>query len=323
MSFEEFEEGKDTEESFSPRPNRLKVFLHLILGTVFFLGSAMVLGGVGVAVCSYLLHGEVASLTQGIGFFNDLKSHPELLKLFIFISSSLPFICAAFLVVLAIKATPRDYLLLSFPKSLKWFVVSVLFVFVSVPLMGLMLQINELIDFSRWPDLYSWLQEQDASNNAMYEAMLGEKSGLSILTSLLFMAFIPAFAEEMFFRGFMMNAFNGLFKNMHVAILATAIVFSLIHLQFTKFLPMFFLAVVFGYAAYWTGSIWTSILAHFLNNAMAVIQLYFFTDGSYEKALDQGSDIPMAANIVLVALVLSLFVYIHKNTNTKTENFYV
>lgn len=323
MNFEKFEGVKDTEESYSPRPGRLKAFLHLILGLVFFFGSAMVLGGIGVALCSYLIHGEFADLTQGLGLLSELKSHPDLLKVFVFFSSSLPIICAALLVVLAIKATPQDYLLLKSPKSIKWFTLSVLFVLISVPLMGLMLKINEMIDFSQWPELYSWLQEQDASNNAMYEAMLGEKNSFSIFTSLIFMAFIPAFAEEIFFRGFLMNAFNGLFKNMHIAIIATGIIFSLVHLQFTKCLPMFFLAIVFGYAAYWTGSIWTSILAHFFNNALAVIQLYFFTDGSYEKALDQGATIPVAANFVLIVLVVVLFVYIQKNTTTKTVNFYV
>jgi membrane protease YdiL (CAAX protease family) len=322
MSFEDLENGKDTESLYS-RPDRLRAFLHLVLGIMFFFGSALVLSGVAVGVCSYLLHGEFSDISAALSIVEDLKSDPILLKIFIFISSSLPMIAAAFLVVLTIKATPKDFLMLHLPRNLKWFGLSILFVFVSIPLMGLFLQINELIDFSQWPELYSWLQEQDLNNNALYEAMIGEKNGLSILTSLLFMAFFPALAEELFFRGFLMNVFNGMFKNMHVAIVVTAIIFSVIHLQFTKFLPMMFLAIVFGYAAYWSGSVWTSVLAHFLNNAMAVIQLYFFTDGSYEKALEQGATLPVGASVALLVIVAGLFYYIQNNTTTKTENFYV
>ncbi|MGB1037411.1 MAG: lysostaphin resistance A-like protein, partial [Bacteroidia bacterium] len=124
-------------------------------------------------------------------------------------------------------------------------------------------------------------------------------------------------------RGFLMNVFNGVFKNMHLSILVTAVIFSLIHMQFMKFLPMMFLAIVFGYAAYWTGSIWTSIVAHFANNALAVSQLYFFTDGDYDKALEQGANFPIIANVGIAIVVAALFWYIQNNSNTKTQNFYV
>jgi hypothetical protein len=189
--------------------------------------------------------------------------------------------------------------------------------------MGLMLEANKLIDFSQWPEFYEWLQTQENTNNGLYEAMIGEKNAVSFITSILFMALMPALAEEIFFRGFLMNAFNGLFKNMHVAIFITAVIFSVIHLQFMKFIPMFFLAVVFGYAAYWSGSIWTSIIAHFLNNALAVVQLYFITDGDYTKAIEEGANVPILVSGVLIAAGTGLFVYIQKNSTTKTENFYV
>jgi len=78
--------------------------------------------------------------------------------------------------------------------------------------MGLMLEANKLIDFSQWPEFYEWLQMQENTNNGMYEAMIGEKNTASFITSILFMALMPAIAEEIFFRGFLMNVFNGLFK---------------------------------------------------------------------------------------------------------------
>ncbi len=119
-----------------------------------------------------------------------------------------------------------------------------------------------------------------------------------------------------------MNVFNGIFNNMHVAILITAFLFSAMHLQFMKFIPMFFLATVFGYAAYWTGSIMTSIVAHFMNNSLAVIQLFYFSDGDYAKSLDQSQSLSLSVNIVLIISAVALFVFIQRKSSIKTNCFY-
>jgi membrane protease YdiL (CAAX protease family) len=316
------EDFKD-KETINLRPDRVHALFHLVLGIIFFFGAALAFAGLASVLCSYLVFGEVASIREMSGLLDGLKTHPIVLKLFVFISSSLPLIAAALLACIFIKAAPVRFLSLNRPKNRVWFGLSIVFVIVCVPLMGLMLEANKLIDFSQWPEFYEWLQMQENTNNGMYEAMIGEKNTASFITSILFMALMPAIAEEIFFRGFLMNVFNGLFKNMHVAIFVTAVIFSLIHLQFMKFIPMLFLAVVFGYAAYWSGSIWTSVIAHFLNNALAVAQLYFITDGDYTKAIEEGANIPILVSGVLIAIGVALFVYIQKNSSTKTENFYV
>ena len=319
---DQLEDFKDT-ESMNSRPDTLQALFHLLLGAVFFVGSVALFGGLAMTIGSYLYYGEVGDASQLSSLVNDLKNSPLSLKLFVFVSSSLPLIAAALLACIFIKATPKHYLSLGLPKNGKWFLIAMLFVFVCVPLMGLMLDINKLIDFSQWPIFYEWLQTQEGANNGMYEAMIGEQGTMSLFTSILFMALAPALAEEIFFRGFLMNAFNGVFKNMHISIVVTAVLFSLIHLQFTKFIPMFFLAVSFGYAAYWTGSIWTSVTAHFINNALAVGQLYFITDGDYTKALEQGASLPLAVSLGLLSIAILIFTYMQKNADTKTDNFYV
>lgn len=322
MSFEQFEEGKDT-ESMVARPTRYESLFHLLLLVVFFVGSMLLLGGLGAYISSYLLYGDASGLQDAAGLVSDLKAYPFYLKGFIAFSSSLPLLAAALLACIFIKASVPMYLSLVKPNDMKWVALSVLFVFVCLPLMGFMLQLNELVDFSTWPEMYKWLMTQETANNDMYEALIGPKTVWSVVTSFIVMALLPALVEEIFFRGFIMNALNGLFKNMHIAILVTAVVFSIIHLQFMKAIPMFFLATVFGYAAYWTGSIWTSIFAHFINNSMAVFSLYFFTDGDYAKSLEQGQSLGLLANLVLVLVAAGLFIYIQKNASPKTQNFYV
>ncbi|MGB1037142.1 MAG: lysostaphin resistance A-like protein, partial [Bacteroidia bacterium] len=228
---DDLQEGKDIETK-SSRPNSSQAVLHLFLGILFFLGSMMVLAAVAIYICSYMVSGTVGSVEDGAAVVASLTSHPYALKLFVFLSSSLPLIVGVLITLYVMKANARDFLLLNFPKNVKWFGLSVLFVFIAIPLMGMFLEINKLLDFSQWPDFNNWLLKQESANNGTYEAMIGEKSTLSFITSLLFMALIPAIAEEIFFRGFLMNVFNGVFKNMHLSILFTAVIFSLIHMQF-------------------------------------------------------------------------------------------
>ncbi|TAF81977.1 MAG: CPBP family intramembrane metalloprotease, partial [Sphingobacteriales bacterium] len=91
---------------------------------------------------------------------------------------------------------------------------------------------------------------------------------------LLMIAILPAIGEELFFRGTIQNIFTALFKNPHVAVWLTAILFSAIHLQFYGFLPRMFLGALFGYLFIWGKSIWLPILGHFLNNGFAVIMAF-------------------------------------------------
>ena len=317
-----FEDFKGT-ESLAERPNSLHALLHLVLVFLFFIGSLFVLGGLGALVCSYLLTGEAAEMSSLLTLVEDLKSHPYILKLFVVISSSLPMIVAALITLIFIKATAKDYLLLHFPKNLKWFILSIIFVGISIFLLEFMLDINKLIDFEQWPEFYKKLVASEKNNNSLYEALAGGKGFMPLATSILVMALIPAIAEEIFFRGFLMNAFNGLFKNMHVAIVITAIIFSLIHMQFTKIVPMFFLAVVFGYAAYWTGTIWTSIVAHFINNTFAVVLLYQNGGMDYAKTAEQGLNLAPWQTAVVGVCFLAMFIFLQRNASPKTENFYV
>ena len=319
---DDIKKRKDT-ESPSLRPDRIHAFLHLFLGVIFFLGALIVCSSLSILVCSSIVYGDFSGFSQAAILVEDLKNHSLFLNVFVFISSTLPLILAAILTTRFVKARTKDYLLLHKPLDLKWFFYSLLFVFICIPLMGFMLDINNLIDFSQWPDLHAWLKQKEAESNQIYESLIGDRSMLSFVASVFFMALLPAIAEEIFFRGFLMNIFNGIFNNMHVAILVTAFIFSAMHLQFMKFIPMFFLATVFGYSAYWTGSLFTSILAHFMNNFFAVIQLFYFSDGDYSESLEQSQTLGLPFNIALIFIALLLFIYIQKKSSIKTPCFYV
>ena len=94
-----------------------------------------------------------------------------------------------------------------------------------------------------------------------------------LLLNMIVIALIPAIGEEMTFRGVLQQWLTRK-MNPHLAILLSAAIFSFIHFQFYGFLPRMFLGVLLGYMFYITGSLWTSILMHFLNNGTAVVLYY-------------------------------------------------
>ena len=104
-----------------------------------------------------------------------------------------------------------------------------------------------------------------------------------------------------------------MFKNPHLAILITALLFSAFHFQFFSFLPRFILGLILGYLMFFGRSIWYPILAHFVNNAMGVIYYYFYSKGSTDDMLEEigtSTMIPVAAVISLgLFLIFGLFWY--------------
>lgn len=84
---------------------------------------------------------------------------------------------------------------------------------------------------------------------------------------------VPALFEELLFRGMLLGSLRHLLdKNTAVAI--TAGLFTFTHMQYEWYLLLFNLlplAVFLGYARTNTGSIWTGVFLHFVNNAASVL----------------------------------------------------
>ncbi len=93
-------------------------------------------------------------------------------------------------------------------------------------------------------------------------------------------ALMPAIYEELLFRGLLLGSLRHMLDK-HSAIAITAGVFTFIHMQYDWYLLLLQvlpLAVFLGYARANTGSIWTSIVLHFANNAASVLLPALFPD---------------------------------------------
>jgi len=106
--------------------------------------------------------------------------------------------------------------------------------------------------------------------------MLNMKGLRDVISNVLFIGLFTAIAEEFMFRGVLQTIFYKWTKNIHVAIWVTAILFSAFHMEFYGFFPRILLGVLFGYFVAWSGSIWTGVWAHFINNSTIVVAAYLF-----------------------------------------------
>ncbi|MDE7236909.1 MAG: CPBP family intramembrane metalloprotease, partial [Paramuribaculum sp.] len=57
-------------------------------------------------------------------------------------------------------------------------------------------------------------------------------------------------------------------------------VFSLAHFDMSGFVPRLLLGACFGYGMLWSGSLWTAVACHALNNCMAVTAMWLEEGGN-------------------------------------------
>jgi membrane protease YdiL (CAAX protease family) len=155
-----------------------------------------------------------------------------------------------------------------------------------------------------------WMKNMEENAMELTELFLDTKSIGGFLFNIFMIAVLPAIGEELMFRGVLQKQFSDWFRNNHMAIWFTAFLFSAMHMQFYGFLPRFFLGVIFGYLFFWSGSIWLPIIAHFINNTIAVTVYFLINNGKINESVEEigttghGSLIYLPISIILIAVIL-------------------
>ena len=138
------------------------------------------------------------------------------------------------------------------------------------------------------------------------------------MVNILIIAVIPALGEELLFRGVIQQLFLKWNGKVHLSIWLTAFIFSAVHMQFLGFFPRLILGAVLGYMLVWSGSLWLPIIAHFTNNAFAVVVTYFIGVNKVDPSIESmGSE---GGSIVLISgLGGLLLLYIMKEISFKKK----
>jgi len=152
--------------------------------------------------------------------------------------------------------------------------------------------------------------------NSQVSAIINLKNGKDYIIALVIMGFLPALCEETLFRGGLQNFLTRGTSNPWLSIIVVSILFSLAHFSFYGFLSRFFLGIVLGALFHYSGKLWLSILAHFINNALAITLLYFYTQQGKPMQEAMKQDTASFWGILAAPVVIGLF-YLFKNISVR------
>jgi len=157
----------------------------------------------------------------------------------------------------------------------QFLVGSAVLMIVALPFINVLAWLNEGLEF---PMALKGLEEvfvsMEANAMELTEAIAMTESVGLLIFNLLVVAVLPAFGEEMIFRGLILPMIRRWTGNVHVAVWVTAFLFSAMHLQIFGFLPRLILGALLGYLFVWSRTLWAPIVAHLANNGLALILMF-------------------------------------------------
>ncbi|GAB2700048.1 hypothetical protein GCM10027037_25960 [Mucilaginibacter koreensis] len=250
-------------------------------GTQFliFIGitiGLLVLGGfIALALIALMYGGDTAAQVMQMNVSNP-KAVQALWFLQV-VSTTLPIFLIPVVFARWVVREPQAYLKANTHFAPSILMLVLLVMIFSSPIVEVLSNLNQrmvLPPFLR--GLETWMRNSEQSAQKATEALLKMDTIWDLLKSLLLVGLFTAIAEEFMFRGGMQTIFIRWMRNHHAAIWITAALFSAFHMEFYGFLPRMMLGILFGYFAYWSGSIWPAVWAHFINNGSAVVITYLY-----------------------------------------------
>lgn len=134
----------------------------------------------------------------------------------------------------------------------------------------------------------------------------------------------PAICEEFLFRGFVLYNFRKIAKP-SIAIFLTGFLFALYHFQPFNLVPLAMLGLYLGFVVYYSDSIITGIVCHFLNNFVASYMLYKYGKEDFATPHISGSEkidavILALTSLVMLATLMILFYRLRTNRFSEAGN---
>ena len=258
--------------------------------------------GMGLGQLFYGVHlSEIEHIMQDL-------SKPEniaVLKFYKTVQSIGVFIIPPFIIAWMIHGSPAIYLKVNKRPDLQSVFLVIAIVFFSNPLINLLNEINSKLSLPEWLNsVQLWMQNSEEQATKITEAFLATTNISDLIKNIVMIGILPAIGEELLFRGVVQKLFRKMYGNAHLAIWVSAALFSALHLQFFGFLPRLVLGAMFGYMLEWSGTLWLPVIAHFVNNAAAVIAYYLAHKGLIGNELDKtGTWAGGSFYLVIVSLI--------------------
>lgn len=271
--------------------------------TLLYYLLVVILGGL---IASYLLGAIFCQAVYGISFFSSSQvvfdpSNSELIsamKAMQFFNALGTFVLPP-VVFLHLRGLGLiEHLKLGNSLRIKGSALVFVMAVVMIPLANFLGALNEALPL---PEFLSFLSQAEEQTLLLTEQFLVMDTYSDLLFMILLMGVVAAVGEELLFRGIIQNLFQSWSGSKHLAIWLTALLFSVIHLQYHAILPRFVLGAFIGYVYVNSGNLRAAILLHFFYNTTLVVLSFLIQHNHVDTALET-----VGAESILVAVFLAL-----------------
>jgi membrane protease YdiL (CAAX protease family) len=216
------------------------------------------------------------------------------------------------------RNTLKDWSSEDKPTKQAWF-LTFLLVLIFIPVNSKFIEWNAALTLPEaLSGLETWMREKE-DQLAVLTRFLTDYDDLSqLLIALFVVALLPALGEETLFRGIIQKKLSQQSGNIHMAIWVSAAIFSAIHFQFYGFLPRLMLGAVFGYLYYWSGSLWISVFAHFVNNGFVLVMMYLYNIKVLKMNIEEVKTLPLVTVLFSLVFTAVILFVIRKGSSRHT-----
>lgn len=303
------------------------VGIQLLLFTGMALGLFVVLSTIGAMALSAFTGielGQIGDLSKWKGDTTPLLFYLRGLQLLQFLGL---FFLPSLLFGYFSDPNPKAYLGFKRPYTPLFWLLGILLLLVSYPLVDFLGNLNQQLVTAEAA------RKWEADRARELQLLLGKQSFGGLLLNLVFISGLAAVGEEIFFRGVLQRLFIRLTANPLMGIFFAAFLFSAFHFQFLGFLPRLVLGMLLGLTYWYSGSLWTAILAHFVYDALIIVVVYLnpaMLQNVNASLVPESMNLPAAivSAVLMAALVLVMkkrspasYRQLHQNDVPPTDQF--
>lgn len=215
---------------------------------------------------------------------------------------------------------PFHYIGLKKPIHPIYWIIGIAALILAIPMVEYTGLINKKINFG---GAQQWMQSMEDEAARQIKFMLGKHTPGELLTNVIFISVFAGIGEELFFRGVLQRLFIRALKNPWAGIIFTALLFSALHVQFFGFIPRLLLGILLGAIYWYSGSLLTAMVAHFVYDAFFIILAYFqpqIIESSESSFINESVQGVLA--LVSAALILFLIWIMKKNSKASYNEVY-
>ncbi|MFN8277920.1 MAG: type II CAAX endopeptidase family protein [Chitinophagales bacterium] len=221
------------------------------------------------------------------------------------------FLLPAALFCWLVKQTFSDFTRLNHGVSLRVMAIAIGLIIATGVFIQVLVQINAAIPL---PAALESLRSRQELADALINALFSQHTLGRMITLTIAVAFLPALSEEIFFRGIIMNVLTGT-NGRTAAIVFSGLLFSLMHGEFNNFLAIWWMGIILGYLYTFSGSLWTSILAHFTNNFLMIAGKMAAEIGWIPREITDDQSAPIGIIIIAGSIMCALLYFLAKTTS--------